>query len=645
MKDIEERIRSIGSVADGPGHYALGRGHLALGEPEQARQDLVQAWKTGYRERDVSYALGLAMGSLYQQELEAANRIGDKKTREARKQEVQTQYRDPALRYLEQSRGMDTESPDYVEALIAFYEKRYDVALAKAQAAYERVPSLYEARALEARAYGAIAEEDGVSGKSDEGLKAAQRAIEAFAAAEAIGRSDPQVPASLSGLGRPIVQMKLYVKGGDLSAEFQRALDAANRALRIDPENADAHHYKSEMLWRMAEIEFRAGRDPRALVAQSVETNERALRLRPGDYNVYYGMGAAIDLNVTYESRQGIDPSASIARATQYLEAALRIHPDDNRVYNERGIMFRALAQYQSGRGVDSTAAYQRAADSFQKALSIWYDDISLRNLTTTYVERAAEKTRYGQDPSPELALATTTAEKARAFAPDAHRNHYCLGRVFQARAEYELAAGLDPKPNLDRALEAYQKMLAIDPKYPEGLLRMAQLQGVMAQDTLNKGGDPTSMLERGRSCLEQLSAGDRSNRSQLVEGQLALLQGRWQISRGRSPAESFARAIGAAQQAVERGPNDADGYALLAQAHERMAAWQARQGRAAVQEVSRASEAAEQALRINPRHPEALAIRDSLRRQQTQVVAARGAVQCRNNGCGGKAATKQSTP
>src|SRR5262249_36129442 len=126
MSEIERQIRNIGSVADGPGHYALGRGHLALGEPEQARQDLELAWKAGYREREVSYALGLTMGSLYQQGLEAADRIGDKKTREARKQELQTQYRDPALRYLEQSRGMDMESPEYVEALMAFYEKRYD---------------------------------------------------------------------------------------------------------------------------------------------------------------------------------------------------------------------------------------------------------------------------------------------------------------------------------------------------------------------------------------------------------------------------------------------------------------------------------------------------------------------------------------
>jgi serine/threonine-protein kinase len=618
MSEIERQIRNIGSVADGPGHYALGRGHLALGEPEQARQDLDLAWKAGYREREVSYALGLTMGSLYQRGLEAADRIGDKKTREARKQELQTQYRDPALRYLEQSRGMDMESPEYVEALMAFYEKRYDVTLAKARAAYERVPSLYEARALEARAHGAIAREDGLGGKSDEGLQAAQRAIEAFAAAEAIGRSDSQVSSGSCSLAFSIVQMRLYAKGGDLSSEFQRALGAANRALRIDPENADAYLCKAQMLWRTAEVEERAGRDPRALLAQSVETYQHALRLRPGDSNVYYGMGAATTHQVTYEGRQGIDPSVSAARADQYLEAALRINPNDNRAHNERGIVLSALAQYQSSAGIDPTATFQRAADSVQRALSIKYDDLALRSLVLIYVELAAHEIRYGRDPSKELDLAAATVEKARAFAPDALRNHYCLARVFHVRAEYELAARLDPKSSLDRALEAYQRMLAGDPEFAEGFLRMAQLQALLARDTLNKGGDPAPALEGGRKWTAQIPAGSAGNRPQLVEGQLELLQGRWQMSRGRSPVESFSRAIAAAQQAVERSPNDADGYILVAQAHERMAAWQASQGRAAGPEVSRGSEAAEEALRINPKHPEALAVRDALRRQQT---------------------------
>src|SRR5262249_7358320 len=133
MDAIAKQMVHIGHVADGPGHYALGRGYLALGEPERARQELELAWNAPFREREVSYALGLAMGNIYRQELRLAERLPDKKQRAQRSQRLQVMYRDPALHCLQQSRGMDNASPEYVEALVAFYEKRYEVALQKAK--------------------------------------------------------------------------------------------------------------------------------------------------------------------------------------------------------------------------------------------------------------------------------------------------------------------------------------------------------------------------------------------------------------------------------------------------------------------------------------------------------------------------------
>ena len=112
---------------------------------------------SSYREGEVAYALGEALGQIYQEELAVAERISGKAERESRKKAIQTEYRDAALRALEQSRGHQTLSPEYLEALVAFYEKRYDDTVAKARAAYGRLPSLYEARALEASAHAAMA--------------------------------------------------------------------------------------------------------------------------------------------------------------------------------------------------------------------------------------------------------------------------------------------------------------------------------------------------------------------------------------------------------------------------------------------------------------------------------------------------------
>src|SRR5262249_45246406 len=128
---------------------------------------LEQAWQAGYQEKEVAYALGQVLGTFYQKELIAAREIQDPKKREARIKEAERTYRDPARAYLQQSRGLAVESPDYVEALLAFYERRYPDALKKTQAAYARLPWLHEARGLEARILYSMAGDEGARGRFD----------------------------------------------------------------------------------------------------------------------------------------------------------------------------------------------------------------------------------------------------------------------------------------------------------------------------------------------------------------------------------------------------------------------------------------------------------------------------------------------
>src|SRR5207247_1838432 len=97
------------------------------------------------------YSLGRVMGELYERELENVDAISDEAKRQAAIERAERQYRAPALKYLRESRGADIESPEFLEALIALYDKRYDDALMSAQAASARTPWLTEARELEVR--------------------------------------------------------------------------------------------------------------------------------------------------------------------------------------------------------------------------------------------------------------------------------------------------------------------------------------------------------------------------------------------------------------------------------------------------------------------------------------------------------------
>ena len=152
MAAIEAQVARLGSVASGPGHYALGRGHLALQEYDHARQ----APGAGVERRLPRAGGGLCPGPGDGRLLPAGagGRAPDRRSqrrREEKMKQAEREYRDPALAYLQQSRGLDVDSPEYVEALLAFYERRYPDALKKAQEAYARLPWLHEARGLEAR--------------------------------------------------------------------------------------------------------------------------------------------------------------------------------------------------------------------------------------------------------------------------------------------------------------------------------------------------------------------------------------------------------------------------------------------------------------------------------------------------------------
>ena len=96
MAAIENEMARRGAISDGPGHYALGRGYLTLLDEQKARHHLELAIDNGFSGPGVSYALGMALGRLYQRELELARRIGNEELRTTRVSEIEHELRDPA---------------------------------------------------------------------------------------------------------------------------------------------------------------------------------------------------------------------------------------------------------------------------------------------------------------------------------------------------------------------------------------------------------------------------------------------------------------------------------------------------------------------------------------------------------------------
>src|SRR5439155_9717552 len=143
ISEIQTMMKEAGKAGIGPGNFALGRSYLALQDYDHARLHLEKAWKSGYRGKEVTSGLGLTLGSLFKRKLSEIDRITDKEIRKTRLQGVEKEYRDPAVRYLRDASGTVSQSPEYGEALIFYYEKKWDDALRLSHVSHQKYPWLY----------------------------------------------------------------------------------------------------------------------------------------------------------------------------------------------------------------------------------------------------------------------------------------------------------------------------------------------------------------------------------------------------------------------------------------------------------------------------------------------------------------------
>ena len=193
MTAIEDEMQRLGDISSGPGHYALGRGWLTLHDDAAARRHLELAMKMDYRRPGVSYALGMALGRLYQRELTIARRIENDALRNSRVAEIERDLRDPALELLRTGENSVVEAPQYAEALISFYGGHLEEALSATRAAFLAEEWLYEAKLLEADILVEMAAEMRLNGNADGALDTLAEADQAYDLAADIARSDPSI--------------------------------------------------------------------------------------------------------------------------------------------------------------------------------------------------------------------------------------------------------------------------------------------------------------------------------------------------------------------------------------------------------------------------------------------------------------------
>ncbi len=512
LDTIRRDMEELGDLAIGPGNVALGRGFLDLGQYERAREHLERAWSSGYRPPEAAYALGLTLGRLYQEALTALAQAESGAERKRRSIEAETHLRDPALDLLRELPASVTEAPEYVEALIAQYERRYDDALAKAREAAERVEWLYEAHILEGQVLTAIADDHRREGRYDDARQFLETANTAYQNAIRVGESDVRAyqgqctmwfiawhtevvhrrnanPATLERLlescnnglvANPdttrlheLIALAYSVLADSQVAHREDPADAAlaasaaaDAALATDPRSIFALSSKAAALWHRGQYQMIQDDDPTETFSAAVNAVEQALALDPRSSSSHARLAIILVDQAIWDHAQGGDPRPWLQRSVAALTTASEIEPDSATNYVNAGIAYRRWLEYLVHTlDEDPSSIAEQAHAAIDKGLVInpefWWSHRVKGAIHTLVAEWAVV---HDQDPTTEVASAIASLQRSLELNTRDPRAYAYLGRAYVARARFEIDTARPSSETLRFAESAWSKGIEISP-------------------------------------------------------------------------------------------------------------------------------------------------------------------------------------
>ncbi len=610
LANIERRMADAGRAGEGPGHYALGRGHLALHGYEEARKHLEQASAAGYTKPEVHYALGLALGGRYQEELDSARRIEDQATREAVTRKAEIAFRDSALRHFRESGETEVESRAYIEGLVALYEKRYDEAAAKAKAAADESPWLYEAKKLEGDARFEAGMTASESGNKGEAHRLFSLSVDAYTIAAAMGRSDASIHEALAESWIQILTLDTW-EGRPYRAAFEAVLSACDDASKANPRSATAFIKKGHALFHVGNHLFRDGEDPRPTLQRAIESGLSAHELAPDDAISMDGMGIAHAFIAEYERKLGLDPIPSLEQAMKRLDEATRIQPTLAWAWNDAGVTLLHRAAYESDTGVDPRPTVDRAMERLLRAAREDTAYISPHsNVAFVLSIRAAYELSVGADPHLTVQRAVESCARAAEIDPKWLPTLNNRGWAELAAASYEEAIGADPSATLDRVEASFRASLDLNKDEADTHFGMGAAKHVRARYLIRTGADPQKAFDEARAELRRAAELDAQEPAIRLElGLLAMVTARRAAARREETAPWLDEAERAIEEGLRINPRHAPLHAALAE----LFALRAEHDKEPGKPLGRGLAAADKALEHNPKWALAMAAKGTL--------------------------------
>ena len=527
MAQIEELTRTLAVENRGPAYYTLGRGHMVLHELEEAQKRLQKAVSAGYETPEVDEALGQTMGAIYDQELAHAKRTSDLRTFTARKKQLQSEIRVPALQYLERSSNVATESKALRLAALSWLRGDLQNTLQAAQQAETELPWDPEPLRLHAVADYHLRNQN--MGTTPEVDPERDRIAALFARLTDIARSDPEAHLA-EALFWSQETYRDFISSRDVRPSIEHLKSASERALVADPSLFQARNMLAGAYSYLARWEEATGRDPQDSVRRSIAVIEPAQASNPEDSGQYVLINNLNLVAASFQTAHGIDPTAALDLAIASAKKGIRFHPNHWVLHNDLFSAQVQLIEHKITHAGNAELLFQEALQEAEFLRQLEQAKTQSNEHYAYYYLLAAENERLsGRDPVPLWEKALPVLRDLRRQRPHYDEFMGMTAATLLARAARLQATGGDAQALLEEAVPLIEQRIKESPTNPYGFLNRAALAELRARMLMQEARSPLAELARG---LEAVAAARKLRAEQPkvppAEAALLLLQARW---------------------------------------------------------------------------------------------------------------------